>query len=262
MKERKDGESDLSKMDMNTNPIWNVLDGGEFPKKKKPVKKKVKKRKKSQMDREVDSLFSELSKSKKIKSKKRKKTQKNLKQFSFSWFHGLILLLITVIIGFLLLIVIKYEQVTVKSDSMDSTIKSGEHILYQEGYPIKRFNIVLVEQEGQLDFLRVIGMPGDKVRMKDDVLYINDSMYDEIYLKNNYVEFKYNKEKANYTTDFEMEQMSDSHQESVPMNQYLLLGDNRQDCIDSRIQGFYDESQIKGIVLMKIWPFSEIGPIE
>lgn len=259
---RKDGKRGLPEMDMNTNPIWKVLDGGELPKKKK-TKKKVKKKRKTQMDQDISDLFAELeNETKNLTEKKLDKGKPN--KLPLSWFYGVIIFLIVLIISFLTFISFKYSQEEMKSTSMAATITKKEKILYQADLPIQRFNIVLVERAGKKDFLRIVGMPGDKIRMEDDMLYINESVYDEVYLKANYINFKYDKQNAkkNYTENFDVLSIKKSQKETVPENKYLLLGDNRQEAVDSRQEGFYEKSEIKGVALMKTWPIFEMGPVE
>jgi signal peptidase I len=47
--------------------------------------------------------------------------------------------------------------------------------------------------------------------------------------------------------------------ETVPADQYLLLGDNRADSEDSRCFGTVRRAQIVGRVLARYWPFGRIG---
>ena len=76
--------------------------------------------------------------------------------------------------------------VIVRGDSMDDTLIDGEvlflsKISYRVG-EIKRFDIVVI-RDGDNDLIikRVIGLPGDNVKYRDNVLYINGKKYKDIY---------------------------------------------------------------------------------
>ena len=260
---KKDREkSKLPNMDMNNNPIWDVLDGKIEPRKIEK-KKKVKKRKLSSIDDHIDYYFAELEKEK--QDKKEVVIKKNTKKY-FSVYSLIILLVLVVIISFTVMMIWKYDQVKVNSDSMAQQITTGDRVLYQPDLDIHRFNVVVHEKNSNLELLRVIGMPGDKVSLKDDVLMINDAIYDEDYLKENYIDFKL-QEKNNkkfYTESFTTADLNNVSEESihVPENKYILLGDNRLDSKDSRELGFYDKGDIQGVAIMKIWPLIEIEPIK
>lgn len=246
-------------MDMNVNPIWDILNGGEVP------KKKSKKVKENMIDKEIEQFFSEIEETDVVETEiDQPKEQKN--KVKISWFQ-LILVIFTIgIISFTGFIFYKYDRLTISTTSMAESVKKNSHILYQDDLPINRFNVVVVEKNGKKDILRVIGMPGDSIKMTEDVLTINNSEYDEIYLKRNYLEFKAqdNKLKENYTSNFDLTKIDKENPNinNVPESKYLLLGDNRIKANDSRKLGFYDASEIKGVALMKMWPYSEFGPIE
>lgn len=246
-------------MDMNINPIWDILNGGELPQKNK------KKIKKNPMDKEIEKIFSEIEQVE-IVEIETEKPRKQKNKAKISWFQ-LILLLFTIgILSFTGFIFYKYDRLTISTTSMAESVKTDSHILYQDDLPINRFNVVVVEKNGKMDILRVIGMPGDSIKMTEDVLTINNSEYDEIYLKRNYLEFKAqdNNLKENYTANFDLTKIDEGNPDinNVPKSKYLLLGDNRIAANDSRKLGFYDASEIKGVALMNIWPYSEFGPIE
>lgn len=263
MSKKEEKKHTSPEMDMNTNPIWNILKGGEVPKKKQE-KEKIEESTILTMDEEIDQFFSELEKTTVVKTDEKVKPRK--RKPKFSWFQLIIGLSIFVIAVFTGLILYKYDRLTVTSSTMTGTINEKNKVLYQENLPVRRFNVVVVEKNGEKDIFRVIGMPGDSVKMIDDILTINNAEYDEIYLKRNYLDFKSqdNNLKENYTTNFDLIEIDKEKSEiqNIPTSQYLLLGDNRTESMDSRQIGFYDAAEIKGVVLMKIWPFSEFGPIE
>lgn len=213
-----------------------------------PFFKKNKKR--LSIDETIDNLFAELEP----------------KQNKFPWFLTILSGISIVIVIFLLFLFLKYDYTSVNSESMATTLPKNQQVLYQDNLPIHRFNIVLVEKDGKEDILRVIGMPGDSLSMTDDVLKVNQTEYDEVYLKRNYVTFKSEEknDNQNYTSNFDLANITNSDVENqhIPRDKYVLLGDNRQEASDSRKVGYYDEKDIKGTVLLRLWPLSEFGPIE
>ena len=92
---------------------------------------------------------------------------------------------------------------------------------------------------------RVIGLPGDVIEIKDGGVYRNEERLDEPYVKEG-------------RTEGVMAQFL------VPEALYFVLGDNRQDSVDSRDPrlGLVMEGEIKGKVVFRILPFSRIGAIK
>lgn len=253
-------------MDMNHNPVWEVLTSDEVARKNKGKKKK-RKISESKIDEDLKLIFDELEEKKEFeKAVKQKQKKKTTKKFEFSLFKVLVIILLTLIVGIVGIISYKYDRYTVSTNSMASQLEKNNQILYQKKLPISRFNVVLVENKGQKELLRVIGTPGDEIKMENDVLTINGSEYEEPYLKDNFVNFKFQEKNAkkNYTTNFDSKHIVGMKKETqnIPERKYFLMGDNRQDTKDSRQVGLYDESTIKGIAVMRIFPLNNIGSIQ
>ena len=79
---------------------------------------------------------------------------------------------------------------------------------------------------------------------KDNVLYINDKKIEEEYL-----------DKDTVTENFSL---MDLGYEVIPKDMYLVLGDNREDSLDSREIGLVKEKEILGKVDLRIWPIFRI----
>ena len=88
---------------------------------------------------------------------------------------------------------------------------------------------------------RVIGIPGDKVEVKEGILYLNDIA------QNNYI----SGEDINYTTGPYF----------VPENSLWVMGDNRNNSMDSHIWGFLPFEKVVGKAIFRYWPLNNIGPI-
>lgn len=89
---------------------------------------------------------------------------------------------------------------------------------------------------------RVIGLPGDKVEVKNGKVYVNN-----LPLKENYLEAK-----PNYQWGAVI----------VPANSYLVLGDNRNDSYDSHYWGFVPRQNILGRAIFRFWPLNRFGEID
>ena len=88
---------------------------------------------------------------------------------------------------------------------------------------------------------RVIGTPGDKIEVKEGILYLNDIA------QNNNI----NDSNINYSTGPFV----------VPENSLWVMGDNRNNSMDSHIWGFLPYEKVIGKAIFRYWPFNKIGPI-
>jgi len=90
---------------------------------------------------------------------------------------------------------------------------------------------------------RVIGLPGDKVEVRSGQVYVNDQPIEENYIA----------EPPGYDWSPEM----------VPADQYLVLGDNRNNSYDSHFWGYVPRENIIGRAAVRFWPpdrLGEVGP--
>lgn len=88
---------------------------------------------------------------------------------------------------------------------------------------------------------RVIGLPGDKVEVRDGFVYINDEPLEENYIA----------APPNYPWGPNI----------VPEDQYLVLGDNRNNSYDSHWWGYVPRENIIGRALVRFWPLGRMGSI-
>ncbi|WP_102346962.1 signal peptidase I [Bacillus sp. Marseille-P3661] len=128
-------------------------------------------------------------------------------------------------------------------------------ISYKIGNP-DRFDIVVFEATEDKDYIkRVIGLPGDHVAYKDDILYINGEPIDEPYLD------QYKKEaNGTLTYDFTLEEVTGLSE--VPEGHLFVLGDNRRFSKDSRIIGTISMDKIIGETNIVYWPLSDFQIIK
>ena len=88
---------------------------------------------------------------------------------------------------------------------------------------------------------RVIGVPGDKVEVKEGKLFLNDIAQD------NYISDR----NINYSTGPYI----------VPEKSLWVMGDNRNNSMDSHIWGFLPYEKVIGEAIFRYWPLNNIGPI-
>jgi signal peptidase I len=122
----------------------------------------------------------------------------------------------------------------------------------------KRFDVATFPspRNGKRILKRVIGLPGDTIRMENDQLYINDKKYDEPYLDKAKASVN---DGAPLTADFSLETIQVGATTKVPEGKYFVLGDNRRVADDSRYFGFVDQESIAGVVYFRYYPLNKIG---
>ncbi|MEN6313679.1 MAG: signal peptidase I [Clostridiaceae bacterium] len=169
-----------------------------------------------------------------------------------------------------------FATTQVRQTSMQDTLLEGQHLFVEKlsflfGEPSRGDIIVFIENQypaGYFDrikiFLkdvseifkpiesktnirlvkRVIGVPGDKIDIRDGKVYLNDKILDEPYVKG------------------ETFQREVSFPLTVPQGKYVVLGDNREVSKDSRTFGFIERSQIEGKAVFRFWPSDRIGKLK
>ncbi|MBT2617878.1 signal peptidase I [Bacillus sp. ISL-78] len=172
----------------------------------------------------------------------------------FSWIKAI---LIAVILAFLIRTYI-FAPIVVDGESMMPTLQDHERIVLTKFGTdidnIDRFDIVVFHATVDKDYIkRVIGLPGDHIEYKDDTLYINGKAYEEPYLD------KYKNQMTSgvpLTESFKLEDITGSM--TVPEDQLFLMGDNRQNSLDSREIGTISVDEIVGKANLVYWPINEI----
>ncbi len=88
---------------------------------------------------------------------------------------------------------------------------------------------------------RVIGLPGDTVEVHNGNIFLNGALLTETW--------------RNDLIDYEMSAIT------VPPHQLWVLGDNRNNSLDSHIWGPLPEKEVIGTAVWRYWPLKRFGPI-
>ncbi|MCA1064395.1 signal peptidase I (plasmid) [Rossellomorea sp. AcN35-11] len=136
----------------------------------------------------------------------------------------------------------------VDGKSMYSTLENEDKIIVSKVSSIERFDVVVFDPPHVDEYYikRVIGLPGDDIEFKDDILYINGEIYIEEYV--NRVPTL-----GQFTGDIKVK---------VPRGKYYVMGDNRLESLDSRYFGSVEEGAMLGEAVFRYYPFKSIGKIK
>jgi signal peptidase I len=140
--------------------------------------------------------------------------------------------------------------------SMQPTFESGDRLIALRHTQIHRGDIVVLKAPDRANTLyikRVIGMPGDTLASKDDVMYINGKEYAQPFLDDYKAQLPTG---ILYTDNFSLQsrQLGDK----VPADSYFVMGDHRNSSRDSRVFGYVKKSAIVGVVKWRYWPINQM----
>lgn len=140
-------------------------------------------------------------------------------------------------------------KVLIPSESMVPTLNVGDRLFVTRVYnleKLKRGDIIVFYSEELQDSLikRLIGLPGDKIKIESGKVFVNGEELHEEYI---------GAEDNNFNGEYE-----------VPEGKYFFLGDNRLWSKDSRywINPYIDGEDISGKAQIKVYPFDQIGKIK
>ncbi|WP_431312276.1 signal peptidase I [Sporosarcina oncorhynchi] len=154
-----------------------------------------------------------------------------------------------------------FTPIVVDGISMMPTLEHGDKMIVNKiGYTLgkpDRFDIVVFHAPEKKDYIkRVIGLPGDEVEYRDDILYINNKPYEEPYLD----KYKAEVQDGPLTEDFTLDEKIGSI--TVPEGSVFVMGDNRRKSKDSRHIGAVSIDEIIGNTKLVFWPIKDFGIVD
>jgi len=169
----------------------------------------------------------------------------------------------------------------VPTPSMDTTVRVGDHLLvdklsYAPAGVISKYVLPYTEPKRgdiivfrypmdiQQNYVkRVMGVPGDHIRVVDKVVYLNGKPLVEPYAQHVFPGIEpyrdnFPSEPAGPVVDRARQMLAQHVQNGelvVPPNNYFAMGDNRDNSLDSRYWGFVPRENIIGKPLLIFWSY-------
>ena len=157
---------------------------------------------------------------------------------------------------FLFVYLLVFQPHKIKGESMEPNFQDGEYLLtdkvsYRLGDPNRGDVIVFRAPPAFTDefIKRVIGLPGETVKIEDNKIYINGQVLDESYIPENF------RTRANQFAQ-------EGKEITVAPDTYFVVGDNRDHSLDSRVFGLVERQYITGRAWLIYWPVNKAGVIE
>lgn len=173
----------------------------------------------------------------------------NIKKEILEWIK-----IIVVSLAIALVITHFIKPTLVHGSSMYPTLEEKDYLIinrvaYNHKEP-QRGDIIVFESELLQDngkkkdlVKRVIGVPGDKVKITDGEVYINGKLQNEPYIHG--------------------QQTFGDVDTTIPNGYIFAMGDNRGNSMDSRdpAVGVVNKNDILGKVIVRLFPFNKIGKV-
>ncbi|MBN1263349.1 MAG: signal peptidase I [Candidatus Pacebacteria bacterium] len=144
----------------------------------------------------------------------------------------------------------------VKGNSMLPNFEHGQFLITDKiTYRLKepsRGDVVVFKApvDTRFDYIkRIIGLPGEEIKIQNNQIFINGQKLEEIYLPESFVTRAGQLFKNNQSFTLEPDQ-------------YLVMGDNREHSSDSREWGPVPKENLVGRVWLRYWPLNKIGKIK
>jgi signal peptidase I len=213
---------------------------------------------------EVKTADADDETSEKPEQKEDEKTRKIKKKTAVSEAMDWLRTICIGVIAGILLVVFVVQRDNVYGDSMSPTLESGDVLFTQKiSTYFKKYDrgdiVVLdgsnMEGYSKSEYLikRIIGLPGETVKIADGNVYIKPVGHGEYYV----LEEKYLPEGVK-TTMMDYGTAKGYNEIKLADNEYYCLGDNRPVSNDSRNLGPFTADRIVAVAMLRIYPFNGI----
>jgi signal peptidase I len=167
-----------------------------------------------------------------------------------------------VVLAVLLYVVINFaiQTVHVIGLSMSPTVQNEDYLVatkidYRFRTP-QRGDIIIMRDpfDSSRDFIkRVVGVPGDRLLIREGHTYINGHLLDEPYI---------NDEPWTTNANWPASPTQDSQGQLLGADDYFVMGDNRNHSSDSRLFGVVHRNQIEARAWIRVLPVSKAGSVD
>ncbi len=148
------------------------------------------------------------------------------------------------------IIVFLYQPVKVEGTSMLPGLEDQERIFVNKFVyhlePIERGDVIVFQyplDPSKSYIKRVVGLPGDRVRIQDGAVFVNGRRLEENYVPDDFRDVRSYREIA------------------VPAGSYYVLGDHRSLSNDSREFGAVAARFVSGKAVFVYWPVEKLGAL-
>jgi signal peptidase I len=168
----------------------------------------------------------------------------------FDFLQGIVVILSIMVMVYLFIM----SPQEINGQSMYPTFQNGEYILtnkiqYKFTEP-SRGDVVIFKspKNPDVDYIkRIIGLPGDRVKLSAGAFYINGEKLNE----SSYI--------GSDVTLFGGSFLAENDEITIPPSYYFVIGDNRPHSSDSREFGPVPKDSFIGKAFLRYWPFSLAG---
>jgi signal peptidase I len=163
-------------------------------------------------------------------------------------------------LGLYLVINFAIQTVHVIGSSMFPTVVDQDYLVATKIdyrlHPPSRGDIIIMRDpyDSSRDFIkRVIGVPGDRILIRQGQVYVSGHLVKETYL---------NSEAWTENADWPLGQTGDPEGVLLRSDEYFVMGDNRNHSSDSRVFGPVKRDQVEARAWIRVLPLSSLGPVD
>ncbi|MEO0373165.1 MAG: signal peptidase I [Cyanobacteria bacterium P01_A01_bin.17] len=157
----------------------------------------------------------------------------------------------------------------IPSGSMEPTLQINDRLIidkvsYDFRKPVRGDIVVFNPTQALKDqgfddafIKRIVGVPGDKVEIRNGTVLVNEQPLKELYVANGddtLVDTCGGGPSGSAPAFLQSPQ-------TIPANSYLVLGDNRHNSYDGRCWGVVADDELVGRAVFRFWPLHRLGTI-